>query len=179
MPPPQLPQWVRVVCSAASPVSFAVGPHGRKPWSAWAGGQHGPRERIGHSVEGLRNAAQADANRNFKGLRNACTKTNNQHSGKGKGVNMAVVMISETPGGTQAEYERLIENMHLADKPALGQILHAAAPMQGGWLIVDVWESQEAADTFYRERLAPALQQAGITQGGQPKVYPVYRLVQV
>jgi len=43
-----------------------------------------------------------------------------------------------------------------------GRISHAAGPTEEGWRVVDVWESQEAYDTFLHERLSQALQNAGM-----------------
>jgi hypothetical protein len=39
--------------------------------------------------------------------------------------------------------------------------MRVSGAIPGGWRVLSIWESQEAFDTFRRERLAPALQQAG------------------
>ncbi len=44
----------------------------------------------------------------------------------------------------------------------------------GGETIVEVWESQEDADRFVAERLAPALEAVGVTGRAQPQVWPVH-----
>ena len=43
-----------------------------------------------------------------------------------------------------------------------GGISHAAGPTEEGWRVVDVWESEEAFETFFRERLEQAMQNAGM-----------------
>jgi hypothetical protein len=45
--------------------------------------------------------------------------------------------------------------------------------MEGGWRVVDVWESEEAFQTFYRAKLGKALAEVGVP-AFQPKVFPVH-----
>jgi hypothetical protein len=46
------------------------------------------------------------------------------------------------------------------DWPA-GLESHVAGPSDGGWFVIEVWESKAAQDTFMANRLSPALQAAG------------------
>ena len=85
---------------------------------------------------------------------------------------MAIATLAEVPSLTQEQYDDAVREVGL---PAPGQIFHLAGPMEGGWRVLEVWESQEAADTFF-QRLGPALQNAGITDV-QPKVFEVYNIV--
>ena len=39
---------------------------------------------------------------------------------------------------------------------------HIAAPMANGWRVVEVWDSQAAADKCFQEKLAQALPKANI-----------------
>lgn len=74
---------------------------------------------------------------------------------------MAVVVIAHNPGGTAEQDEAMMKQLNLADNPPTGSLVRVAGPVEGGWRIVSVWESPEAFDTFRRERLEPALRQAG------------------
>ena len=49
---------------------------------------------------------------------------------------------------------------------------------QGGWRVIEVWESEEEARRFVREELAPALRAAG-AQGPPPSAefWPLHRMV--
>ena len=47
------------------------------------------------------------------------------------------------------------------DWPA-GLLTHSAGRSEKGWMVVEVWESREAQDSFMRSRLGAALQQAGV-----------------
>lgn len=89
---------------------------------------------------------------------------------------MAVTTVMEVPGGTQDLYDRILEHLGHGPEGALveGQLAHIASPMEGGWRLVDVWESEDAYNTFAQERLGPALAAAGGPSGGPPlKFFPV------
>ncbi len=74
---------------------------------------------------------------------------------------MAIVVIAETPGVTAADDEAIQQRLNLAAQPPAGALARLAGPIDGGWRVLSVWESPEAWETFRRERLEPALQQAG------------------
>lgn len=61
---------------------------------------------------------------------------------------MAVVQIQELPGMTREQYEQGMRELNMSGPPP-GSHLHASGPMQGGWRIVEVWESEEAANAYY------------------------------
>jgi hypothetical protein len=86
---------------------------------------------------------------------------------------MAVAFLQELPGTTQEQYDQVLEAFR--GKTAQGRIFHVAGPIEGGWRIVDVWESQEAVNTFFQE-LGPALQEAGIP-AKQPQFWPVHNML--
>ena len=65
---------------------------------------------------------------------------------------MAIVQIHELPGMTREQYEQALHALNLAGPPP-GSHLHAGGPMEGGWRIVEVWESAEAASRFYSSDL--------------------------
>jgi hypothetical protein len=88
---------------------------------------------------------------------------------------MAVVQIHELPGMTREQYEEAAHMLNLAGPPP-GSHLHASGPMEGGWRIVEVWDSEEAANAFYGSE---TFQQMARTTGMAPsKVtsYPVERV---
>jgi quinol monooxygenase YgiN len=88
-------------------------------------------------------------------------------------IPMAVGLIMNFPGGTQEQYEAVLEQLNLRGRMPPGGISHAAGPIDGGWRVVDVWESQEAFDAFLHEKLYQAMQSAGMPR---PEVesWPVY-----
>ena len=75
---------------------------------------------------------------------------------------MAVVQIHELPGMTREQYEQAIRELNLSGPPP-GSRLHASGPMEGGWRIVEVWESEDAAGAFYgSERFQQMVRSTGI-----------------
>lgn len=96
---------------------------------------------------------------------------------------MVIVVVLEMPGMTQAQYEQSADKVagrrgpvkSPADWPVAGLISHTSAPMDGGWLVVDVWESEEAFREFGKT-LLPILQELGLPDV-QPRTYPVFNVV--
>ncbi|WP_405820212.1 antibiotic biosynthesis monooxygenase [Streptomyces sp. NBC_01390] len=96
---------------------------------------------------------------------------------------MSIVVVFELPGMTQAQYEESAEKVagrpgpvkSPSDWPVPGLISHTSAPTPDGWLVVDVWETQEAFERF-GETIIPILRDLGVPDA-QPKVYPVFSMV--
>jgi hypothetical protein len=88
---------------------------------------------------------------------------------------MPVAMMIDNPAGSQEIYERLRERLGL--ERSAGGILHVAGPApDGGWRVIEVWESEEEARRFLRERFAPALAAVGVSgPPPQPQFWPVHR----
>jgi hypothetical protein len=61
---------------------------------------------------------------------------------------MPVVQVHELAGMTREMYEDALREVG-ASMPPPGSHLHASGPMEGGWRIVEVWESEAAAAAFY------------------------------
>ncbi len=88
---------------------------------------------------------------------------------------MAIGMIIDVPGGSQEQYDRVMAAVGPHLPSAL--LFHAAGPREGGWIVTDVWESQEAANTFLEQHLAQALRQAGMSTDSAPTVFPIHNLI--
>lgn len=89
---------------------------------------------------------------------------------------MAIALLLEFPGAGQQLYDQIVQELKLGGRLAKGGIFHVSGPMDGGMRIVDVWESQEAFDTFQRDRLGPIAQKLGLAV---PKVtvWPVHNML--
>ena len=88
---------------------------------------------------------------------------------------MAVAMMVDNPQGSQETYERVREQLGRA-KPA-GGIFHVAGPSpNGGWRVIEVWESEEEAHRFFHDRFVPTLRALGIEgPPPQPEFWPVHK----
>ena len=81
---------------------------------------------------------------------------------------MTLAFIFEVDAMTEEQYDGLMETMGLSEKGAIatrGAIAHIAGPKDGGgWRVVDVWDSEEAANAFYgSDTFAPV---RAATEGG-------------
>ena len=88
---------------------------------------------------------------------------------------MAICVIFEAPGMTQAQYDQVRTEV-AGDRPPEGALYHVAGPAENGWYVVETWESQEALDRFVRDKLQQALQKVGINV--RPRVLQVNRIMQ-
>jgi hypothetical protein len=84
-----------------------------------------------------------------------------------------IAMLVDNPEGSQEIYDKVRERIGL-DAPA-GGIFHAAGPSpNGGWRVIEVWESEEDANRFFAERLVPAWEALGVPGRPQPQFWPVH-----
>ena len=90
---------------------------------------------------------------------------------------MAIAVVTDAPGESQEGYDAVSAHLDLEREPVAGLILHAAGPIEGGWRVIDVWESEQDADRFVQDRLRPALEQAGVIGEPQITVTPLHSLV--
>jgi hypothetical protein len=82
---------------------------------------------------------------------------------------MAIALAMRLDGVTQQDYDAVMTELGLgtpnvAEKERWpdGLVSHTAGTTESGWFVVDVWESQDAFDRFFAERLGPALQTANV-----------------
>jgi hypothetical protein len=88
---------------------------------------------------------------------------------------MAVVVIDHAPGFTANQWEEMQRRFNEPATPPRGIIVQLAGPFESGWRVISVWESQEAYETFRRDRLAPVIQQMGIAD--QVQIAPVHTVM--
>jgi hypothetical protein len=87
---------------------------------------------------------------------------------------VAIAMLVDNPDGSQELYTRLRRQLEL-EAPA-GGILHVAGPSpNGGWRVIEVFESDAAAGRFLAERFGPALEAVGFAgRRPEPQFWPVH-----
>jgi hypothetical protein len=85
---------------------------------------------------------------------------------------MAIGFVMQFSGSGIKEYDEVMKHLGLEspgvtgvdnDWPA-GIISHVAGTAEEGWCVVDVWETQEAFDSFMQGRLGPAIAKAGMPE---------------
>lgn len=95
---------------------------------------------------------------------------------------MAVVtLVHQGPGLTQQRYEEVVRKLtgksrleSPADWPVEGLLVHTSGEGKGGFRVVDLWESEDAARRF-GETLGPILREVGVE--AEPEVYPAHTFV--
>lgn len=90
---------------------------------------------------------------------------------------MAVAMLIDNPNVDQETYEKVRAHLGL-EAPAGGRV-HVAGPSPtGGWRVVEVWDSEEEAQTFFHERLFPAFAALGVAgPPTPPQFWPVHNMM--
>ena len=66
----------------------------------------------------------------------------------------------DMPGVTADDYAKVLAELGGAEKTAPGLVAHVAGPVDGGYRIVDVWESKEDYQRFAEQHLDPAVRRA-------------------
>lgn len=95
---------------------------------------------------------------------------------------MPVVLVHQGPTLTKERYEEAVRRLTGADRglrtpadwPVDGLLVHTAGQGEGGFRIVDVWESESAARRFGAV-LMPMLAEVGISDA--PEVYLAHTFV--
>jgi hypothetical protein len=77
---------------------------------------------------------------------------------------MALCQIVENPEQTEEQAEQVYAHVRSTGPvPPEGARLMVAGPANPGWRVISVWDSEQARDRFFAERLAPAYQAAGLS----------------
>ncbi len=92
---------------------------------------------------------------------------------------MAIGVLFEIPGATQAQYDEAQRRLtnggtlrRLSDWPAKGLLAHVAGPTPDGWRVMDIWESEDDFQAFGAV-LMPILMDIGYPQV-TPQIFPAY-----
>jgi heme-degrading monooxygenase HmoA len=71
---------------------------------------------------------------------------------------MAILMIAEVEGQTPEKYDAMLAQMGEPMRKAKGFISHLAGPTEdGGWRVIEVWETKEDATRWFAEAVHPHL----------------------
>ena len=89
---------------------------------------------------------------------------------------MQISVVFDVPGMTAQQYDEVIRKLEASGEGApAGRRVHVAFPKPDGWMVVDVWESEEELGRF-AAILMPLLAEAGVTPP-RPRMHPIHSLV--
>ena len=92
---------------------------------------------------------------------------------------MAVVIVNEIEGGNQDFYEQVNPKVMPDGKLPDGCQLHIAGPVDNGWRVITVWDSEDQFQQFRDEKLIPAIREVGSEERIAPQIKtdPVHNLI--
>jgi hypothetical protein len=79
------------------------------------------------------------------------------------------------PGVTQEQFDRVNALIDPKNNPPEGIVFHASGPVDGGWGVVDFWETREDFDAF-QGRIGASAEAAGVQMQGPAQIeeFPVH-----
>jgi hypothetical protein len=84
---------------------------------------------------------------------------------------LAITVIIEIPGFTQEQYEKVSnEIISLPESCSL----HVAGPIDGGWQVIEIWESAEVHKDWMQNTLGPIFGKLNISLEPSIRITPVY-----
>ena len=91
---------------------------------------------------------------------------------------MAILVVGAAAGVTAEQDEALAKTLYPEGSLPAGFRIRIAGPMDGGWRIVSLWDSEEDWERFRDERLTSALAGVGIALGAV-EIWPVETVLTV
>lgn len=70
---------------------------------------------------------------------------------------MPILMKAEVRGQTREGYQQTFEALAPHYAAANGFVAHLSHPIEGGWCVLDIWQSREQFERFYAQWVAPQL----------------------
>jgi hypothetical protein len=70
---------------------------------------------------------------------------------------MPILMTAEVRGQTPEGYDGVLAVVAEAARRSPGFVMHTSFPMEGGWRVMEVWQSKADSDRFFAEKVVPYL----------------------
>ena len=83
------------------------------------------------------------------------------------------------PGISQEQFDLAHGHVNPERTPPKGLVFHASGPIDGGWGIIDFWESRQDFDAF-QVQIERGMAASGVPMQGPPDVkeFPVHETIQ-
>ena len=89
---------------------------------------------------------------------------------------MAVAMFMHWPGITARQYDAVMARLDLDANPAAGGVLHVAALTDEGLEVCDIWQTEQAFNGFFEQRMLPVVQELEIEGEPEIRLVPLHNL---
>ena len=86
---------------------------------------------------------------------------------------MAVSVVSRYPDLDATTYDQVIASLDLDVNPPAGAILHVAGDGEDGFVICEIWQTEQTFRAFYDYRFQPALRAHGVHTTPTVEVAPL------
>ncbi len=92
---------------------------------------------------------------------------------------MTIGIRMKLQGVTQEQFDAVHDHINPERTVPKGLVFHSSGPIDGGWGIIDFWESREDFDAFH-DRIPAGIAAVGVEMQGPPdiKEFPVHETVQ-
>jgi hypothetical protein len=96
-----------------------------------------------------------------------------------KGVVLAVGIRIKLPGVTQEQFDAAHDHINPDRSPWPGLLFHSSGPIDGGWGVIDFWESRADFDAHLESDIQPGIAASGVQMQGPPdiKEFPVHEFI--
>lgn len=92
---------------------------------------------------------------------------------------MAVSVVSRYPDLPAATYDEVIASLDLDVNPPAGAILHVAGEGDNGFVISEIWQTEQTFRAFYDYRFRPALRTHGVHTEATVEIAPLRNIFAV
>lgn len=89
---------------------------------------------------------------------------------------ITAVMLFKSDKDVQKIYDAVIDEMGVRDNPPDGAIYHWCAPVKGGMLVCDMWETRDRFERFSKEKIGPITAKHGL-QPPELEIAPVHEFI--
>jgi hypothetical protein len=86
---------------------------------------------------------------------------------------MAVTVVSRYPDMSAARYDQVMASLDLDANPPAGAILHVAGGDDDGFVVAEVWQTEETFRAFFDYRLRPVLRTHGVSPEPMLEIAPL------
>lgn len=91
---------------------------------------------------------------------------------------MAIGIRIKLPGATQEQFDAVHDQINPDRSAPQGLLYHASGPIEGGWGVIDFWESRADFEAF-QDRIREGIAASGVELQGPPdiKEFPVHETI--